>query len=188
MSPVQAVQSSLWVLSCGVDCWEAIELFAPRSLAPCIGASFQSPSMGLALPDYDAQTCLSPVRVCGFATAHSDTSPHDCHHSPSFSDGHSPSHLKVPASPLSAALRGAQRRAVITRPPGGLKGLNIGKSRTFNVGMRKSCSSGQLQSLAEEREMQSLGLRSGSCVFGLDSTSPSPSPSHSNPISIPTPR
>jgi hypothetical protein len=116
---------------------------------------------------------------------HGDTSPNNCHNSPSFSDGQSPSRLKVPASPLSAALREAQRKAVVSKPPG-LQGLRIGKSRTFNGGMRKSCSSGQLQSLAEEREMQTLGLRSGSCVFGHDSTSPSPS--HSNPISIPTPR
>ena len=143
--------------------------------------------MGLALPDSDAQTCLSPLRVCGFEMhGHGDTSPNGCHHSPSCSDGQSPSPLKVPASPLSAALREAQKKAVISRPPPGLRSLNIGKSRTFNGGMRKSCSSGQLQSLAEEREMQTLGLRSGSCVFGHDSTSPSPS--HSNPISIPTPR
>jgi hypothetical protein len=142
--------------------------------------------MGLALPDSNAQTCLSPLRVCGFEMhGHGDTSPNGCYHSPSFSDGQSPSRLKVPASPLSAALREAQRKAVVSKPPG-LQGLRIGKSRTFNGGMRKSCSSGQLQSLAEEREMQSLGLRSGSCVFGRDSTSPSPS--HSNPISIPTPR
>ena len=141
--------------------------------------------MGLAMPECDAQACLSPVRVCGFVCSprHGETSPNDSHYSPSFSDGHSP--RKVPESPLSAALREAQKTAVISRPPG-LRSLNIGKSRTFNGGMRKSCSSGQLQSLAEEREMQSLGLRAESCVFRRDSTSPSPS--HSNPISIPTPR
>lgn len=140
----------------------------------------------MGLPELKTRFEETPVRICGFpeTSRASDAVPASPCYS-SFSEDHSPSRLKVPASPLSAALREAQRKALVSKPPG-LRSLNIGKSRAFaHNGMRKSSSMQQLALLAEEQETQPLNMRSGSCsVLHPKSVSPS----GSNPISIPTPR
>lgn len=159
----------------------------PMQSSKC-AANPQKDTMGAAAHELPQQhAALTPVRICGFEAASSDVSPSHSQCSTSFSEGYSPSRLKVPASPLSAALRENARMASIVQRPG-LPSLKIGKTRTFAAPtLRKSTSCQQLQSLAEEQEGQSLGLRSGSCTFRRSDSS-SHSPAASTPRPIPTPR
>lgn len=160
---------------------------ATRMQTPGCTANSQNDTMGAAAHELPQQhAALTPVRVCGFEAASSDVSPSNSQCSTSFSEGYSPSRLKVPASPLSAALRENARMASIVQRPG-LPSLKIGKTRAFAAPtLRKSTSCQQLQSLAEEQEGSSLGLRSGSCTFRRSESSHSPAASTPRPI--PTPR